>query len=103
MGYPSIIGIKSKGREPSAYFGFMRGYQKRVIFLKNTGSELFEEAYFVVKDGMGEKRSHLDMVGEANRIIEENYEKKKRFTFPVNLALSFLAGALITLIFCLIF
>ena len=25
----------------------MRGYQKRVIYLKNTGSRNFEEAYFV--------------------------------------------------------
>ena len=48
----------------------MRGYQKKVIYLKNTGSRHFEEAYFVVRPG--EKASPDKMIDEANRIIEEN-------------------------------
>ena len=49
----------------------MRGYQKRVIFLKHTGSRIFDEAYFVVSPS-AEKSSENDMVLEANRIIEDN-------------------------------
>ena len=52
----------------------MRGYQKKVIYLKNTGSRDFEEAYFVVKrdaDG-GTASPHL-MIEEANRIVRENF------------------------------
>ena len=49
----------------------MRGYQKRVIFLKHTGSHLFDEAYFVVSPA-GENSCENDMVLEANRIIEDN-------------------------------
>ena len=48
----------------------MRGCQKRVIYLKNTGSRHFEEAYFVIRSG--ESSSDKSMIDEANRIISEN-------------------------------
>ena len=52
----------------------MRGYQKRVIYLKNTGSRDFEEAYFIVReDGAADGRSSLHMIEEANRIFDENF------------------------------
>ena len=43
------------------------------MYLKNTGSPYFEEAYFIiddrqVKEGLGEK----DLVKEANKVIEDN-------------------------------
>ena len=49
----------------------VRGCQKKIIYLKNTDSEVFDEAYFIVKDNaqcdvMGE----CDMVEEANRILD---------------------------------
>lgn len=51
----------------------MRGYQKKVIFLKNTGSHLFDEAYFVVSQrGEDAHIEQSDMVFEANRIIKES-------------------------------
>lgn len=57
----------------------MRGYQKKVIFIKNVGGEIFEEAYFVIK---GEEKtlkiSHTTMVAEAKRIIEENFGTPQR-------------------------
>ena len=50
----------------------MRGYQKKVIFLKNTGSHLFDEAYFVVsRQGEEAAIGKSDMILEANRIIKE--------------------------------
>ena len=53
----------------------MRGYQKKVIFLKNTGSHLFDEAYFVVsREGENASVGQSDMVVEANRIIKESLE-----------------------------
>jgi len=51
----------------------VRGCQRKVIFLKNTGSDLFSEAYFIVDE---KKSCHNpkegDMIKEANRIIDEN-------------------------------
>lgn len=51
-----------------------KGCQKKMIMLKNTGSELFEEAYFILKDKNDKyaKLSETDMVREANKIISNN-------------------------------
>ena len=77
----------------------MRGYQKRIIYIKNVGSEIFEEAYFVVKDGCEGIKTHEKMVDEANRIINENVGKKKRFiNFSPTVLLSFLLGASVSVI-----
>ena len=55
----------------------MRGCEKRVIYLKNTGSDLFDEAYFVVsRVGEISCPESFDMVSEANRIVEECIEDK---------------------------
>ena len=84
----------------------MRGYQKRVIFLKNTGSALFEEAYFVMRsEEMTEGKSEADMVSEATRIIEENFGKRKKRRMPplLTLLISFIGGALLTLTIALVF
>ncbi len=49
----------------------VRGCQRRVIFVKNTGSEMFDEAlFFVGADTKGE-RTEEDMIREADRIISE--------------------------------
>lgn len=52
----------------------MKGCQKRIIVMKNTGSNLFDEAYFILKDNAvrAQAISEHDMVGEATRIIAEN-------------------------------
>ena len=50
----------------------VRGCQKKIIYLKNTGSEVFDEAYFVVNDkALGKDVAECDMVLEANRILDE--------------------------------
>ena len=60
----------------------MKGYQKRVIYLKNTGSEIFDEALFFVRAENNTRQvEYNDMVIEANRIIDEslgNYTKRGR-------------------------
>lgn len=57
----------------------MRGYQRKVIHIKNTGSYLFDEAYFVLsRDGEDLRLGEDDMVTEANRIINDKaYAKIK--------------------------
>lgn len=55
-------------------FTLYKGCQKKMIMLKNTGSELFEEAYFILKDkdDKSTKLSETDMIREANKIIANN-------------------------------
>ena len=57
----------------------VKGCQKKIIYLKNTGSDVFDEAYFVLNDKnpiyeMGE----CDMVFEANKILDECISKEEK-------------------------
>ena len=80
----------------------VRGYQRRVVFLRNTGSRMFEEAYFLLReDEGGESYTSQDMISEANRIIDENLSEerenngflRKAFNIIKRHALSFLIGS----------
>ena len=82
----------------------MRGCQKKVIFLKNTGCDLFDEAYFVVSRESEEKNVCEDsMIAAANKIIKNSIEldkekrKKKIMIGALRIALPFLLGAFISL------
>lgn len=71
----------------------MRGYQKRLVCLKKTGSPIIEEAYFLLSDGVNLENGKERFLKEANRIIEENGAKKKKkksraFYFCLGAALS---------------
>lgn len=90
----------------------MRGYQKKVIYLKDTGSHLFEEAYFVVsRKGEEANIEQSDMVFEANRIIKESLENKEsrinsqKKKAIIGFIIPFILGILATLItlFCVYF
>lgn len=54
----------------------LKGCRKQMIVLRGTGSEIFDEAYFILKKNdddrkyRGQERSA--MLLEANRILEEN-------------------------------
>ena len=81
----------------------VRGYQKKVIFLKNTGSHLFDEAYFVMsREGEIAAVDQSDMVFEANRIIKESLKGnesrigRERFREKRNFLVPFFLGALIS-------
>ncbi len=55
----------------------VKGCQRQIVLLRGTGSELFEEAYFILKP----EKANLPqarMITEANRIIEENTLRGKR-------------------------
>lgn len=45
----------------------IKGIGKQVVVLKNTGSELFEEAIFILKEGVSARKD--DMIAECRRII----------------------------------
>jgi hypothetical protein len=50
----------------------------KVIFLKNTGSHLFDEAYFIMsREGESAAIEQSDMVFEANRIIRESLKDRE--------------------------
>lgn len=65
----------------------IKGNQKKVIHIKNTESCIFDEAYFILKEGIFLSDPENDMILEANRIIEENSksetvgERKNKFFF----------------------
>ena len=88
----------------------MRGYQKKVVYLKNTGSSVFEEAYFVIKSNPQKKERYTnrELIDEANRIIEENTKlykgKKERLSIGnfIIFGIGFLSSALLSLFFIVI-
>ena len=48
----------------------IKGCKKNVVYVRNTDSELFEEAYFILSDDFEQSpTSEPDMLAEANRII----------------------------------
>ena len=51
----------------------IRGAEKRMIVVRTRESRVFEEAYFVVRHDVPDHAANaLDMLREANRIIERN-------------------------------
>jgi hypothetical protein len=83
----------------------LRGYQKRVIYLKNTGSDIFKEAYFVLEDDKNSQNENKGkLVDEANRIINENfYGGRRKLSIRLSSVLAFLLGALISIVGFLIY
>lgn len=51
----------------------IKGCSKRMIILKDTGSDFFEEAYFVLKTAKDTCKiaTEKDFIAEANRIVSE--------------------------------
>ena len=87
----------------------MRAVKRSVLRIKGTEGCIFEEAYFIIKDGdetnLKSENVTRDMVYEANRIIEESFEikKKKKKALPVKVIIPFLIGAVLTQILNIIF
>ena len=91
----------------------VRGCQRKVIFLKNTESKIFSEAYFIVDDRTPDT-CEADMIREANRIINENLAlgagergRGSRFSRAVGAVTrgipAFLLGGGLATVLCLIF
>lgn len=76
----------------------LKGTQKRMIAIKTNDSNLFEEAYFVLKANID--NSNTDMVAEAEKIIRsragQKEQKSKKSILSKNsvtAVVSFLLGA----------
>ncbi len=78
----------------------MKGYQKRVIYLKNTGSQIFDEALFFVKRDGAKNTEYNDMVIEANRIIDESLGRADKRGRGKGRVISFLAPFLLGVLAC---
>ena len=83
----------------------VRGCQKRMVYLKNTGSDVFLEAYFVIRDDALTSVNECDMIKEANRILDESTsfeESVKRgqiiLEFLKRKAVPFLCGVVLGMI-----
>ena len=48
----------------------IKGCHKQIVFLKNTGSPIFDEAYFILKPQAYNKKES-DVILEATRIIND--------------------------------
>ena len=81
----------------------MRGYKKKVIYVKSADCDIFDNAFFVLKSDKKEEKDSKnftrDMVLEANRVIDEKIgnDKKRRITQILIGVISFLIGALISM------
>ena len=90
----------------------IKGCQKRMIFIKNTGCDLFDEAYFVLKNDIpaGEDNEN-DIIRTATAIINEHEyplnkrknHKKVRSKSALFFALGAMCGALICTLGFIIF
>lgn len=53
----------------------LKGCKRNMIVLRGTGSDEFDAAYFIVKEG-NEAKSEKSLIDEANRIVSENRRHK---------------------------
>ena len=73
----------------------IKGCHKNIVFLKDTGSELFDEAYFILKPNAHEKKE-TDIISEATRIVNSLDDgSKRKGRGRLSKLFSFLAGALV--------
>ncbi|MBR5817817.1 MAG: hypothetical protein IKY62_04140 [Clostridia bacterium] len=87
----------------------MRAVKKSVLRIKGSENSAFEEAYFIIKDvnetSYKTENVTRDMVFEANRIIEENFDfsRKKKNSSALLYFLTLILGGLLVQILNIIF
>ena len=83
----------------------IKGCHKEIVFLKDTGNELFEEAYFVLKP-YALAKSEGDIVLEATKIANgiknSSIKTKERKKVLPGLLLFLLGGAISSIIFLIL-
>jgi len=74
----------------------IRGCEKRIYYMKNTGSSIFEEAYFVLKNNPScADIKNNSLAEEADRIISEScilFTKKRKKSRALGRAIFFSLG-----------
>ncbi len=87
----------------------IKGINKNMIVVKNTGSRYFEEAHFIIKNGISD-RSERDLVKEASKIVGTVLTESGKVSKPkrgilkglIVVLLSFISGAALGIFLCLI-
>lgn len=77
----------------------IKGCRKNVVYIKDTGSEMFREAFFILSDAEKSRAlTETDMLREARRLIAETPEEGKgeRPMLGIAKALWFVLGAAVT-------
>ena len=73
----------------------IKGCHKNIVFLKDTGSDLFEEAYFILKPNARDKKN-ADIISEATKIVNSLDDgNKKKGRWKIGKLVSFFVGAII--------
>ena len=78
----------------------LRGYQRKIIFLKNIGSDIFDEAYLVMNERYEKERFvKKNMISEAEKIINESLDRNGKHRINKRtllcVSISFLIGAIL--------
>lgn len=71
----------------------MRGCERRIIMLKGTSSEIFDEAYFLLRKDFKNDEGENEIVDEARRIVSLNTTKRRQKGIFKKNWLFFAAGA----------
>lgn len=84
----------------------VKGFNRRVIVMKNTDSDFFDEAYFIIKENCPLKKKRGEgPLDEAKRIVRD-IQREKTPPSPASLALRnmtfFLLGLLVGVSICII-
>ena len=58
----------------------LKGCQRRIIMVKDTGSPYFDSAYFVIKSGIPSSCRDSDMLTEAHKMIERYAKEEQKET-----------------------
>ncbi|MBQ7779012.1 MAG: hypothetical protein IJ404_00820 [Clostridia bacterium] len=87
----------------------IKGINKNMIVVKNTGSRYFEEAHFIIKNCASD-RSERDLVKEASKIVGTVLTENGKVSKPkrgiikglITVLLSFISGAALGILLCLL-
>lgn len=58
----------------------LKGCQRKIIMVKDTGSRYFDSAYFVIKHDLPQGAHESDMLAEAHRMIDACEIKENSLT-----------------------
>ena len=73
----------------------IKGCHRNIVFLKDTGSELFDEAYFILKPNAKDKKE-ADIISEATKIVNSLDDgSKNKVNGKLSKLISFLIGTLL--------
>ena len=84
----------------------MRGCQRQIILLKGTDSQIFDEAYFLLRKDFDRARGdESELLREAERLVALNTTRRRARRHPRFLlfAAGMLAGGLLFLLLRLVF